>query len=189
MNKAITIGIPIAIVIVLGIIVITMMSNEKSNDIEVEDVFDKEIRTEETDEIDEKIKEIQKIVDENEYQVEPRIWQTSGPFQIDRKEYAFGEKIFIRIGDLSFQEKGSIAAMRPLNNTHYSVYLTVPFDGANKAAFNYYLEPQLSKTRGLCSLDDVLGGWTLVFRGTHYPNLNFEIINKTVPGVNWDPVC
>ena len=189
MNKAIAIGIPIAIVVIIGIIAITVLPFEESEDVEIEDVF-KENKTDVTDEeIDEKIKEIQKIVDKNEYKVEPRIWQTSGPFQIDRLEYALGEKIFIRIGDLSFQEKGSIAVMRPVNSTHFSVYLTIPFDGANKAAFNYYLEPQLSKVRSLCSIDDVLGGWTLVFRGTNYPNLNFEIINKTVPGINWDPVC
>ena len=55
--------------------------------------------------------------------------------------------------------------------------------------FNYYLDPQLSRARGLCSVDDVLGKWALVFRGTDYPNLNFEIVNKTVPGTDWDPVC
>jgi hypothetical protein len=79
--------------------------------------------------------------------------------------------------------------MRPLNDTHYSVYLTIPFDGADKDAFNYYLEPQLTKTRGLCSVDDVLGKWALVFRGTNYSNLNFEMINKTLPGTDWEPVC
>ena len=150
MNKGIIFGIPIAIAIIAGIIAITMMSNGDSDDIE-------------------------KTTDENQYKVLPREWQTSGPFQIDRSEYALGEKIFIRIGGLEYQEKGQVAVMRPLNDTHYSVYLTIPFDGAKKDAFNYYLDPQLSKTRGLCSVDDVMGKWALVFRGTNYQNLNFEI--------------
>jgi hypothetical protein len=189
MNKGIIIGIPIIIAIIVGVIAISMISVEQSDDMEVEDTFDKEISPEETPQVGEKLEEIKKIAEENEYDILPREWQTSGPFQVDRSEYALGEKIFLRIGGLSFQEKGQVAVMRPLNDTHYSVYLTIPFDGANKDAFNYYLEPQLTKTRGLCSVDDVLGKWALVFRGTNYPNLNFEIINKTLPGTDWEPVC
>ena len=189
MNKGIIVGIPITIAIIAGIIAITIMPNGDSNDMEVEDTLDREISPEETPEVEEKLDEIEKIADENQYEVLPREWQTSGPFQIDRSEYALGEKIFIRIGGLDFQEKGQVAVMRPLNDTHYSVYLTVPFDGAKKGGFNYYLEPQLSKTRGLCSVDDVLGKWVLVFRGTDYPNLNFEITDRIVPGTDWDPVC
>jgi hypothetical protein len=189
MNKGIIIGIPIIIAIIVGVIAISMISVEQSDDMEVEDTFDKEISPEETPQVGEKLEEIENIAEENEFDVLPREWQTSGPFQVDRSEYALGEKIFLRIGGLSFQEKGQVAVMRPLNDTHYSVYLTIPFDGADKDAFNYYLEPQLTKTRGLCSVDDVLGKWTLVFRGTNYPNLNFEIINKTLPGTNWEPVC
>jgi len=189
MNKGIIIGIPIIIAIIVGVIAISMMPMEQSDDMEVEDTFDKEISPEETPLVGEKLEEIKKIVEENEYDILPREWQTSGPFQVDRSEYALGEKIFLRIGGLSFQDKGQVAVMRPLNDTHYSVYLTIPFDGADKDTFNYYLEPQLTKTRGLCSVDDVLGKWTLVFRGTNYPNLNFEIINKTLPGTNWEPVC
>jgi len=189
MNKGVIVGIPITIAIIAGIIAITIMPNADSNDMEVEDTLDREISPEETPEVEEKLDEIEKIADENQYEPLPREWQTSGPFQIDRSEYALGEKIFIRIGGLDFQEKGQVAVMRPLNDTHYSVYLTVPFDGAKKGGFNYYLEPQLSKTRGLCSVDDVLGKWVLVFRGTDYPNLNFEITDRIVPGTDWDPVC
>ena len=189
MNKGIIIGIPIAIAIIAGIVAITMMSNGGSDSMEVEDTFDKEISPEETPEVEKKLEDIKKIADENQYEVLPREWQTSGPFQVDRSEYALGEKIFIRIGGLDYQEKGQVAVMRPLNDTHYSVYLTIPFDGAKKDAFNYYLDPSLSKVRGLCSVDDVMGKWALVFRGTDYPNLNFEITDKILPGTNWDPVC
>ena len=189
MNKGVIIGIPVAIAIIAGIIAITMMPNGDSNDMEVEDTLDKEISPEETPQVEEKLDEIEKIADENQYEVIPREWQTSGPFQIDRSEYALGEKIFIRIGGLDFQEKGQVAVMRPLNDTHYSVYLTIPFDGAKKDAFNYYLDPALSKVRGLCSVDDVMGKWALVFRGTNYPNLNFEITDRILPGTDWDPVC
>ena len=189
MNKGIAIGVIAAIVVILGIVVIVAVENQDPNKMEVEDTLDKEILPEDSPEVGKKLDEIEKIADENEYEVLPRDWQTSGPFQIDRKEYALGEKIFLRIGGLQFTDKGQVAVMRPLNETHYAVYLTIPFDGAQKEAFNYYLDPQLSKARGLCSVDDVLGKWALVFRGTNYANLNFEILNKTVPGTNWEPVC
>ena len=188
MNKSIIIGLPILIAIIVAIIAIAMMSNGDSS-MEVEDVLDKEIAPEEIPEIDKKLDEIKKNADENEYEVVPREWQTSGPFQIDRNQYAIGEKIFLKIDGLPFTDKGQVAVMRPLNDTHYSVYLTVPFDGTNKAAFNYYLDPQLSKTRGLCSIDDILGKWALVFRGTNYPNLNFEMTDKVVPGTKVESVC
>ena len=176
MNKSIIIGIPITIAVIVASVAI-MMSVETAEKMEVEDTLDRETVPETNPE------------NENEYEVLPREWQTSGPFQIDRSQYALGEKIFLRFEGLKFQEKGQVAVMRPLNETHYSVYLTIPFDGAKKEAFNYYLDPQLSKKRGLCSVDDVLGKWALVFRGTNYANLNFEIINKTVPGTNWEAVC
>ena len=189
MNKRLAFGIPIAIAVIVGIIAISMMQIGDSDIMEVEDTLDKEIKPEEIPEIEDKLDEIKKVADENVYEPLPREWRTSGPFQIDRSQYALGEKIFIRTGGLDFEEKGQVAVMRPLNDTHYSVYLTLPFDGAKKEAFNYYLDPSLSKTRGFCSVDDVMGRWALVFRGTDYLNLYFEITDKILPGTDWEPVC
>jgi hypothetical protein len=93
------------------------------------------------------------------------------------------------MGGLNPDEKGQIAFMRPLNATHYSVYTTVPFDGAAKPAFNYYINPVLAKVKHICSVDDLVGKWVVVFRGTNYPNLNFEITRDVVPGTNTTSVC
>lgn len=139
--------------------------------------------------IQEKLNENEKINLENKYSPKEREWITSGSFQIDRSQYAIGEKIFLVIGGLNVNEKGQIAVMRPLNDTHYSVYLTIPFDGSIKPAFNYYIEPQISKVKGICSVDDIIGKWVIVFRGTDYPNLNFEITKDVVSGTNIEPVC
>ena len=141
-------------------------------------------------EIGKKLDKIEKINLENEYSPKEREWQTSGPFQIDRKQYSIGEKIFLIIGGLDVNEKGQIAFMRPLNATHYSTYMGIPFDGAAKPEFNYYLEPKLSKASGICSVDDIAGKWVVVFRGTDYPNLYFEITkDSVVPGTDVKPVC
>ncbi|KAF6245801.1 hypothetical protein [Nitrosopumilus sp. b2] len=188
MNKATggIIGGIIVFVIIFGII---LSLNPDSDVAEVEDTLDKEILPIDVPEIEEKLNEIEEIANSTEYEILEREWQTSGPFQIDRKEYAIGEKIFIRIGGLQYLEKGQIAVMMPLNATHQKVYLTIPFDESKKSAFNYYLEPQLTASRDICSVDDLIGKWTLVFRGTEYQNLYFKIIDKVVPGTNVEPVC
>lgn len=144
-------------------------------------------------EIQEKLEDIEEQKEENpDYEPAPREWISSGPFEIDRSKYVLGEKIFVKVGELGPAEKGQIAFLRPLNDTHYSVYFTIPFDGAKKSAFNYYLEPKLTKSQGLCSEEDIVGKWRAVFRGTDYPNIEFEIVNKTIPGTEehyYQSVC
>ncbi len=179
--------------IAITIVGIVVTINQETNTMEVEDVLDKELRSTEeiTPEIQEKIDEIEKIKLENKYSPNEREWITSGPFQIDYSEYLLGQKIFLRIGGLSYDEKGQVVFLRPLNSTHYSVYLSIPFDGSVKSAFNYYLQPQLSKTKGLCTADDFIGDWRVVFRGTDYSNLEFKIIEDIIPGDedSYQPIC
>jgi hypothetical protein len=190
MKKGSIIGGMIGASIVIIILVIILISSPKSETVEVEDTLDKEVIPEtETPEVEEKIDGVEKINLENEYSPKPREWLTSGPFQIDRSEYAIGEKIFLVMGGINENEKGQIAFMRPLNDTHYSVYITIPFDGIKKDVFNYYVEPQISKTKKICSIDDIIGKWAVVFRGTDYPNLYFEITDNVVPGTNIEPAC
>lgn len=179
-------------IVVLAIsLALILIPYQESDVIEVEDTFDKEIQPVEIPEIQERLDEIQGTASDTDYKPLPREWITSGPFQIDRSEYAIGENIFIRIDVLEFDEKGEIVVMRSLNATHYypKPYMTIPFDGAEKSISNTYFGPQISKTRGICSVDDITGKWSLVFRGTNYPNLNFEITERIVPGTDTESVC
>jgi len=195
--KSIIVNDKIVIPIIIGVIIIVVgiiaITNQESNLMEVEDTLNKELQPEKeiSPEIQEKLDSIEKINLENEYSPKEREWITSGPFQIDRSEYVLGEKIFLRTGGLGFDEKGQAAFLRPLNSTHYEVYLTIPFDGSDRSAFNYYLQPQLTKLRGFCSADDFVGDWRVVFRGTDYPNLEFKITKDILPGdeEDFEPVC
>ena len=193
MKNAGKVVIPICIVAIVIAVIVIMIPNEKSDSMEVENVLNKEVMSDEDilPEVQKKLDEIEKINLENEYNRKPREWITSGPFQIDRSKYVVGEKIFLVIGGLEQQEKGQVAFLRPLNDTHNKVYQTIPFDGAKKNAFNYYIQPQLSKVAGICSIDDIIGQWTVVFRGTDYANLKFEITEQILPGDedNYQPVC
>jgi len=132
--------------------------------------------------------EIDKIILENNNSKELD-WQTSGPFQINRSSYSIGEKVFLVVNGLNANEKGEIAFMRPSNNTDSMVYVTIPFDGATKSAFNYYIDPELSKDKGMCSINDIIGKWEVIFRGTDYPHLSFEITKNTLPGTNIESIC
>ena len=113
-------------------------------------------------------------------------------FKLIVQNILIGEKVFLRIGGLNTNEKGQISFLKQSNETHYSVYQTIPFDGNKKHAFNYYTDTKLSKNLGLCTVDDVIGEWTVVFRGTDYENLEFKIIDEILPGEedSFDiPVC
>jgi hypothetical protein len=198
-KKELTIGIAVGVSIFAIILAIVLISSPKSDteDIAITPVINVTNNVQVVDnqtlnienEIQKKLDKIEKIKLENEYSPKEREWLTSGPFQIDRSKYAIGEKIFLIIGGLNENEKGQIAFMRPLNATHYSTYLGIPFDGAAKPEFNYYVEPQISKIKRICSVDDLIGKWTVIFKGTDYPNLNFEITKDVVPGTDIEPVC
>ena len=124
-----------------------------------------------------------------EFKPLPKEWQSSGPFEIDRSKYAIGEKIFLLVHELEFDEKGYIDIMRPVNATHQLVWDSIPFDGAIKSNFDFYFEPKIQRHDVFCSVDDLIGKWSLVFRGTNYPNLDFEIDKRIVLGTNIEPIC
>jgi hypothetical protein len=118
-------------------------------------------------------------------------WIKSGPFEIDKQEYNVGEKIFLSTINVQLEEKGVVQFFRPLNDTHYKSYIKVPFDGSQKSQFNYYFEPRYNAFGGVCSMNDIVGNWKIVFVGTQYQDINFKIINQTS---SWDkrtfdPVC
>lgn len=184
MNNKTLVPIGIGVIIAVGIIVVMVVSpqgfdgTDETDKAEMPDIKDDPDDTNSTD-----------IT--NTYTPKKREWLTSGPFQIDRSEYILGEKIFVRIGSLQFDEKGQIIFLRPLNDTHKSIYLTIPFDGADRPDFNYYLQPQLSVSEEYCTIDAFVGDWQVMFRGTNYPSIDFEITSEILPGdeEEYMPVC
>ena len=194
MKKNVTIPIVVGIaIIILGIIVgIIATYNQESEISKSNDEINLENKTSENPIIDEKLNEIEREKNENYFQPAKREWITSGPFSIDRSKYLIGEKIFLLIAELDPNEKGQVVFLRPQNETHYTVHQTIPFDGMKKTAFNFYTDVRLSQQLGTCSIEDIVGEWTVVFRGTDYENLKFEFINEILPGEEdsfIEPVC
>ena len=140
--------------------------------------------------IDQLITKIKNDELENPFIPKEREWITSGPFKIDRSEYLLGEKIFVNIDALNVNEKGKVVFLRPVNSTHYSPYHTMPFDETGQRN-NYYFTPDLSITKGICSADELIGNWKVVFQGTKHLDLKFKVVEEILPGneKRYDPIC
>jgi len=180
--------IPISVIITIVIVVFSLTQIE---------TIEKETSSqfEETSKIDSMLQEIKedKIKNENldnPYRPSEREWITSGPFKIDRSEYQLGEKIFVNIDQISIDEKGKVIILRPINSTHYTPYHTMPFDGSDQRN-NYYFTPDLSEFRKICSTDEIIGNWKVVFQGTEFNDLKFKVTAEIIPGYEdrYESVC
>lgn len=198
MNKKIVIVLGLSIVI-LGIFFSISASVEKQNEIItienpkiLQEIEPEKSEQEVLKEIEEKYNEIdnnKELV--SDFIIKERVWQSSGPFSIDRKEYALGERIFMKVESLKTSDKGEVIFMKILNQTHQKIWTKHSFDGNLKESYNVYFEPKLTTKKLICDKEDLLGEWKLIFTGTNYENLNFIIYDAIVPGDEDDfqPVC
>jgi len=150
---------------------------------------------EESDQISSKLQKIKddKIINdnsENPYKPAPKEWINSGPFFIDRSEYVLGEKIFINIDAVDENTKGTIMFTKPYNSTHYKNYKEIHFDGSKKQN-NFYLAIYPNAFKKICTTDDLVGEWEIIFTGTNFEKLKFQIKDQIIPGMEdkFEPVC
>ena len=189
MNSKIVIPISIIITIVIVVFSLTQIEiTEKQTTSQIKE-------TNEINAVLEKIKQdtIKNNNSENPYKPQPREWIESGPFQIDRSQYVIGEKVFVKTNHLYENIKGSMFFYKALNSTHSSVYHEMPFDGS-KSKTNFYLDIGLSKSKGICTTEELIGDWKLTFVDNNIgaiTNLDFKIINQILPGTEkrFEAVC
>ena len=127
---------------------------------------------------------------ENPYTPKEKEWINSGPFFIDRSEYVLGEKIFINIDMVDEKTKGQMQFTKVYNTTHNKMYKEIYFDGSKKQN-NFYLAIYPSEFKKFCTTDDLVGEWELIFTGTNFENLKFQIKDQIIPGMEekFEPVC
>ena len=104
-------------------------------------------------------------------------WNKSGPFGINKFQYKLGEKVFFVANGLSINDVGKVIVGLPNGTT---IFTTIPFDGTTKLEFNTYFTPVLSKMRKICSTDDIVGDWYVVFKDTSYAPIRFKVLNETI---------
>ena len=143
------------------------------------------------------------IINPEQERIEEKIetqWRESGPFSIEKYEYYLGEKIFLTVNEIPRDMSGEVIFFRPTSTpnvkefeeldgiskdliTTKTKYLEIKFSGENKQNFNRYFEPSLNEWKGICSRNDIVGDWVIVFHGTQYEDISFKILNQTA---SWD---
>ena len=188
MNNKIVI--PISIIITIAIVVFSFTQNEIIENKILSEIND----SSEIDTMIDKIKQdkIENDESENPYKPAEREWIQSGPFKIDRSQYALGEKLFVNVMKLDENVKGEMQITRIINNTHSWIYKTIPFDGS-KPQQNFYISFDLFDKRGICTVDQLVGDWEIKFIGDkgEFESIVFKITNQIVPGKydRFEPVC
>jgi len=123
-------------------------------------------------------------IEKHEYYLGEKIFITVHDIPKDVK----GEMVFYRpIVTSEVNESSEIIK----NEVMKKKYLGIEFDGNSKQNFNRYFEPKLSENNNICSIDYIIGEWKVVFEGTQYDDIDFKIINQTASWDErtWEPVC
>ncbi len=105
-------------------------------------------------------------------------WVTSGPFAINNATYRLGDNVFMTVTGLKPTDVGKIIVYDPKGGT----FAQVPFNGTMKSDFNYFFKPNTERIEKLCTPQDLVGNWTIVFQGTKYDPIPFKVINEWVQG-------
>jgi len=103
---------------------------------------------------------------------------SSGPLTILKTKNRLYENLFFNVVGLEKNQKGDILIFAPNDE----LIQTIPFDGSVKTNFNFYFKPSTSSGLKLCTVEDLVGVWTVKFVGVNYKPLQFEIINEFIPG-------
>ena len=109
--------------------------------------------------------------------VHPDNPQILGPLQINKDKYLLGENVYAVLKDLRPQDKGSVLFITP-NNVIYNEW---GFNGSEREFQKKYFKPQLLKYLNLCEKDDLIGQWTVMFKGYDMAKLHFEMLPEILP--------
>jgi len=111
--------------------------------------------------------------------VYPENPQILGPLQINKDKYLIGENIYVILKDLRPQDQGTVLFVTPGNK----VYNEWGFNGNERDFQKKYFKPQLLKSKQLCDKEDLIGQWTVMFKGYEVSKLYFEIVPDILPNM------
>ena len=107
--------------------------------------------------------------------------QILGPLQINKDKYLLGENVYVILKNLRPGDQGSILFITPKN----VIYDEWGFNGNERESQKKYFKPQLLKGKNLCEKEDLVGEWTVVFKGYEMSKLHFEMLADTLPNHEW----
>ena len=103
--------------------------------------------------------------------------QILGPLQINKEKYLLGENVYVIITGLKPQDKGSVLFITPGG----ILFDEMGFNGENREFHKKYFKPQLLKSKDLCKKEQLVGQWTVMFRGYEEAKLYFEMLPDILP--------
>ena len=103
--------------------------------------------------------------------------QLLGPLQINKDKYLLGENVYVILTNLRPQDKGSILFLTP----EKVIYDEWGFNGSEREFQKKYFKPQLLKSKDLCEKEQLVGEWTVMFKGYEQAKLYFEMMPDILP--------
>ena len=115
------------------------------------------------------------------------LWVPQGPITFDEERYRLGESIFMKVRSLHANDKGNIMIYTPLD----VLFSSRQYDGSLERDFNFYFTPDTIKHRKICTPEELIGEWKVVFEDGAYPPAYFEMTSEYLPGFkkHLDVVC
>ena len=156
MNKSVGIATGIGIAIIIGVIVF-QVNETMWEQVSVDEYYEKKGK-------------VAGVV----YPENPQIL---GPLQINKDKYLLGENVFVILKDLKPKDKGSVEFFTP----NGILYESMGFNGKEKEFQKKYFKPQLLKSKQLCEKEQLVGTWTVMFRGYDMAKIYFEIMPEILP--------
>ena len=104
------------------------------------------------------------------------VW--SGPLGVTKYQHRLGDDVFLVIRNLQPNEKGTLYIFTPKGVE----YRTIFYDGAIKSDFNQYFYPDTNARLNICTPEDLIGIWKIVFEDGSYATLEFEMTDEWVGG-------
>ena len=156
MNKNVGIATGIGIAIIVGVIIF-----------QVEQTMWQQVSVDEYYEKDGKVAHV----------VYPDNPQILGPLQINKDKYLLGENVYVILKDLRPQDKGTVQFFTPGG----TLYNEMGFNGENRDFQKKYFKPGLLKSKNLCEREDLVGTWTVMFRGYEEAKLYFQMMPDILP--------
>ena len=158
MNRNVSIATAIGIAIIIG--VIGFQINETTHHVSTPEEYKKSMGTGSVAHV-----------------VYPDNPQILGPLQINKDKYLLGENVYVVLKDLRPQDKGTVQFFTPDG----VLYDTMGFNGEEREFQKKYFKPQLLKSKNLCEKGDLIGEWTVMFKGYDMAKLYFEMLPDILP--------
>tara|TARA_Y100001936_G_C15888067_1_gene566455 strand:+ start:61 stop:597 length:537 start_codon:yes stop_codon:yes gene_type:complete len=158
MNRNVGIATAIGIVIIIG--VVAFQINETTYQVSSPEKYKKSIGTQSVAHV-----------------VYPDNPQLLGPLQINKEKYLLGENVYVILKGLNPNDVGSILFITPGDK----IYDEWGFNGSERDFQKKYFKPQLLKSKNLCEKEDLIGEWTVMFKGYDMSTLKFEVLPDILP--------